>query len=130
MPPLQRPLWLRLAAVLLAAMAGWFCYSSIAADNASGFGAFVALFCMAFVGLVLAALTKPFQLFPAKTFTDYRGLVTQIVALNYAKLSKRQNSWNATDIRNVLQLIIVEELGVKKEAVTPTANFVYDLGMD
>jgi len=130
MPPLQRPSWLTLAAILLTFTVGVFCFAAFAVDNKSGRGAAFALLASGLVGLVLAALTKPFQLFPATTFIDYRGLVTQIVALNYAKLSERQNSWNATDIWNVLQLIIVEQLGVEKETVTPTANFIYDLGMD
>ncbi|TWU32630.1 acyl carrier protein [Novipirellula artificiosorum] len=130
MPPLQRPYWMTLTSILLTATAAWFCYATFAADNASGLGAFLGLLTIVFVGLVLAAVTKPFQLFPAKTYTDYRRPVTQIVALNYAKISEQHNSWNATDIWNVLQVIIVEQLGVKKEAVTPTANFVYDLGMN
>jgi len=130
MPPLQRPSWLALAAILLTVTAGGFCFVAFAVDNKSSLGIVLALLMSGLVGLVLAALTKPFQLFPASTFMDYRGLVTQIVALNYGKLSERQNSWNATDIWDVLQLIIVEQLGVKKKAVTPTANFIYDLGMD
>ncbi|TWU38726.1 acyl carrier protein [Novipirellula aureliae] len=130
MPPLQRPHWMTQTSILLTATASWFCYSTFAADNALGLGAFFGFLTIVFVGLVPATGTKPFQRFPAKILTDYRGRVTQIAAMNYAKLSERQNSWNATDIWNVLQLIIVEQLGVKKEAVTPTANFVYDLGMD
>lgn len=56
--------------------------------------------------------------------------MTQLVALNYSKLSKRNDSWNPTDAWSVLQLIIAEQLGVDLQDVTPNANFVYDLGAD
>ncbi|QEG39572.1 hypothetical protein UC8_15680 [Roseimaritima ulvae] len=47
-----------------------------------------------------------------------------------ATLSERYDSWNPTDIWKVLQLIIVEQLGVPKDDGTPNTSFVYDLGCD
>ncbi len=79
---------------------------------------------------LMTVLTSPFAVLPSSSVQTYRGLVTQLVAMNYAKLSGRYRSWNPTDVWNVLQLIIVEQLGVKKEDVTPDADFVYDLGCD
>ena len=78
----------------------------------------------------LASGMLPFALVPSESLKTYRDLVTHLVALNYSKLSKRFASWKPTDVWNVLQLIIVEQLGVKKELVTPNASFVYDLGVD
>lgn len=77
--------------------------------------------------LVAVAITSPFALYPGSTFFTYRGLVNRLVVMNYGKLSQRFHAGNP-DVWMILQSIIVEQLGVKKEDVTPEADFVYDLG--
>ena len=74
--------------------------------------------------------TSPFAIIPGPAFTTYRGLVTQLLALNYAKLAERHASWNSTDVWNILQSIIVEQLGVEPGEVTMEANFRDDLEAD
>ena len=74
--------------------------------------------------------TLPVATEPPTEFRTYRGLVTKLVAMNYAKLSGQYTSWNPTDVWIVLQTIIVEQLGVQKELITPIANFQYDLGAE
>ncbi|TWT78758.1 acyl carrier protein [Planctomycetes bacterium CA13] len=129
-PPLQRPGWLRLLAVLITATIGWLVLASSLISDRPGLTGIMTLLSVVLAGLILAVVTKPFAICTAPSYSDYRGLVTQIVSLNYAKLSESSNTWNASDVWNVLQWIIVEQLGVKKQAVTLNANFVYDLGMD
>ncbi len=129
-PRLQRPAWLKILAVCIAAGSAVFAYATTSTDVGSISALFLTVATFALLSTFLAVLTVPLARFPATSFTSFRGLVTQLVALNYAKLSNRHGSWNATDVWNVLQLIIVEQLGVRKEDVTPAANFVYDLGID
>jgi hypothetical protein len=97
-----------------------------------GPGLTVLMTCVTFAltAWMITLVTSPFAVFPASSFRTYRGLVTQLVALNYSKLSARYQSWNETDVWAVLQTIIVEQLGVKKEEVTPEATFVEDLRCD
>ncbi len=129
-PSLRRPSWLTLLATVAVFISGMLSFSYFKPITGTGLATILAMLTLALATLVSMLATSPFALYPGATFSTYRGLVTQLMALNYAKLSDRHNSWNATDVWNVLQLIIVEQLGVKREDVTPNANFVYDLGCD
>lgn len=129
-PRLRRASWVVLLGCITSAMTAFPAYVYFAPTAGPTLAVFLALLALALTAAIIALATAPLALIPAESFRTYRGLVTQIVTLNYATLSERYDSWNPTDVWNVLQLIIVEQLGVKKEDVAPDANFVYDLGCD
>ncbi len=127
-PRLRRPPWLVLACSLIVWVATTVTFVFLAPRWGPELATVLALLMLVLTAALMVVLSAPFAVYPASSFQTYRGLVSQLVALNYAKLSERHQSWNPTDVWIVLQLIIVEQLGVKKEEVTPEANFAYDLG--
>jgi hypothetical protein len=129
-PRLRRPSWIVLLGCITSTITGFSAYAFFASTTGQPLAVFLALLALGLAAAIITLATVPLALMPARSFRTYRGLVTQLVALNYATLSERYDSWNPTDVWNVLQLIIVEQLGVRKEDVTPDANFVYDLGCD
>ncbi len=129
-PRLRRPSWMVLLNAIAVTITTFAAYTYFVPTTGQPLAVFLALIMLGLTAAIVALITAPFALFPADSFRTYRGLVNQLLALNYLVLSERYESWNPTDVWNVLQLIIVEQLSVKKEHVTPDANFVYDLGSD
>lgn len=95
-----------------------------------GLAGVMALLTFIAMALMLALLTLPAAIYPDPSWATYRGLVTCLVAMNYTDLAQRHDLWSATEVWNVLQQIIVEQLGVSPEDVTPNTNFIHDLGAD
>jgi len=128
-PKLQRPSWLSILNCMIVSVIVFGC-----------FGAFIQV--SVFLGLVVSALgcivsvafllflTRPFAIYPSPTCWTIRGLVTNLVALNFKKLTARYSTRNPKDIWNALQLIVAEQLGIDKKLVVPHARFVQDLGAD
>ncbi len=77
---------------------------------------------------VLFYLTRPLAIYPSTTCGTIRGLVTNLVALNFSKLTTRYSARNPKDIWNALQVLVAEQLGIDKELVVPHARFDQDLG--
>ena len=128
-PRLRRPSWVVFPGCIISVLACFATYFFAVAHGQS-FALCLALIVLVSTAAIFNYITKPLAIMPADRFRTFQGLVNQLVALNYATLADRYRSWNPTDVWSVLQLIIVEQLGVKKEDVTPTARFVYDLGCD
>ncbi len=62
-----------------------------------------------------------------KTMPTVQDLAEQVVALNFFRLRSEFHGWEDQDVWKVLKLIIVEQLDVKPELVTPDARFIEDL---
>jgi hypothetical protein len=82
------------------------------------------------LGSLFAFLTSPFAIHPRASFDSFGGLTNVVLARNYTQLSDRLNSGGPADIWNAIRTIVVEQLGVVPESVTPSARFVEDLAMD
>jgi hypothetical protein len=106
------------------------CVTSALAFHAFGssIAVFVGVVSIVSIGVFAAATTESFAIHPAPSFATYRGLSNMVVAHNYARLNERFDAWNRADVWRALQIIIVEQLGVKPELVTREARFVDDLG--
>mgnify|MGYP001826585830 FL=1 len=129
-PKLQRPSWLVVLGCLGVTVATIGTYLRFSPAIGSGASGIVALLALVFSTATAVTITRPFALETDESFQTIRGLVQTLVAMNYAKLSARHQSQRPTDVWNVLQWIVAEQLGVDKERVTPEASLVYDLGLD
>ncbi len=78
--------------------------------------------------VLLAVLTRPFAVHPAKHCRTLRGLAEATLARNFERLADKYRGAQANDVWLALRAIIVEQLGVSPDVVTPTASFVKDLG--
>lgn len=129
-PRLRRPPWVAPLCIIASVLAAIVVYTSFVPTTGRSSAELLALLVALLTTGIIALLTVPLAQLPRASFGTYRGLVTQLVALNHAKLSGRYQTWSPADVWNALQSIIVVQLGVKKEDVTPEANFVNDLGCD
>lgn len=129
-PPLRRPYWLAMSATICVFVSSALAFLFFLPFFGFGWAIAITLVVLIFSALVAVVTTTPFAYCPSESFHTYRGLVTQLVALNYVELAQRENSWKANEVWTALQNIIVEQLGVEKEIVTPDADFVIDLGCD
>lgn len=129
-PNLERPRWIvsitTLVVLVITCLTFWFLLTTVGLSAAILLTTIVLPLAVA----VAVKITIPCQQLPGDAFQTYGGLVDQLIAMNYGKLSERKQIWNPTDIWRILQTIISEQLGVKKEQVTPEANFAHDLGCD
>lgn len=129
LPRLRRPYWVvtvaTMAVLLLAAWAGFAAYRSTQSQIAEVVSAVVVA---VLSGFAAYALTVPFALLPANRFATLRGLAECVLALNFKTLAERNRGAHSNDVWTVLRAVIVEQLGVAPEKVTPTARFVDDLG--
>ncbi|QDV23104.1 acyl carrier protein [Aureliella helgolandensis] len=128
-PRLGRPSWLALVNCMLVAI--------VVSASFLGFaqqGVLVGIFAAVVSGVICSAilmfLTSPFAIYPASNCVTIRDLVTNLVAINYNTLATRYSTRNPTDVWTALQLIVVEQLGVDRNAVVPHARFIQDLGAD
>lgn len=129
-PQLRHPWWVVLAIILVAVVTAIGTYLAFAPGNGGTFAIFLSLLIAISNAALLMWLTVPLATRPLENSKSFRGLINQIVSMNYAKLSERFSSWTATDVWYVLVTIIVEQLAVPRAAVTPDASFVHDLGME
>jgi hypothetical protein len=114
-------------ATLAAAPTAAFVIGLIAGDLAASLAGVLAFL---LVGVALAFVTSPFAIYPRRAFASFEGLTNVVLAHNFSKLSERFRAGAPSDIWNAVRSIVVEQLGVRPEAVTPSARFVEDLGMD
>ena len=130
LPELARPLWIvLLAAILTTAVSLW--VALLVDRNWGSIRAELAFFAMlAAVGLLAAKITSAFEIRFRPEFATFRELSHLVLVRNYATLSKQFNASNSADVWDALKAIIVEQLGVKPEAVTKEAHFIADLGME
>ena len=87
-------------------------------------GSFVAL------GVFTVLVTRPMANEFGSQFKTFRGLSESVLTLNLNKIKTVRGPMGANDIWVVLRSIIVRELGVDIDEVTPEARFVKDLGME
>jgi acyl carrier protein len=129
LPRLRRPAWMVAAssgvAILSAACFGYAVYRSTDSEFAMVVSALTAV---AVTGFLLGVITIPFAILPSKNVGTLRGLAEAVLGLNFQTLAERSNGAHSRDIWIALRAIIVEQLGVSPEMVTPSASFVNDLG--
>jgi acyl carrier protein len=130
LPRLVRPAWITRFGVLVSVLTGITCAYVMMQSMTVGEALLAVLAVSAIAGVVFAGITVPFATRPDVSFTSFRGLTNTVLANNYAALGIRFNGSNTSDIWNALCVIIVHQLGVKPELVSPEARFVEDLGMD
>ena len=65
---------------------------------------------------------------PALAFATMGGLAKVVLSDNLAKIRQQYPLPGRSDTWEVLQAIIVKQLGVDPKFVTPEASFIYDLG--
>ncbi len=130
-PDLVRPSWLvRLNTVIT------FAASLLIALIASGQdvkGTIFAMTLIAFLvvfGFITAILTKPCATRFAPNFSTFRGLTERVLALNASTQKKKHGPMGPDDIWVILRDLIVIQIGVNADEVTPNASFVTDLGCD
>lgn len=128
-PQLRRPTWLVLLYCSIAAIACTSTFLFMLESASRDLAFFTTVLVMVAFLMACWFLTIPMAVLVGPTFTTFRGLATNLLAMNFATLSDRHDSWNSSDIWDTLRLVIVEQLGVKPEDVTPDANFVDDLGV-
>jgi acyl carrier protein len=73
--------------------------------------------------------TVPWATLPTPAFATLGGLARIVMAENLATIRQQHAGPNPTDTCEILQAIIVAQLGVDPKDVTPSASFVYDLGI-
>lgn len=130
-PNLVRPSWV-VAVNILTAFAASLMTALIASGqevNGTIF-AMTLIACLVFFGWVTAILTKPFATRFASDFNTFRGLSECVLALNASAQQNKHGPVGPNDIWVILRGLIVNQLGVDADEVTPTANFVKDLGCD
>lgn len=129
LPRLRRPQWIvtlaTFAVLIVAAWVGVVAYRSTQSQIAA-IAASVAVAVLS--GWAMSALTDSFAVLPARNFTTLRGLAECILALNFKTIAERCDGAHSNDVWIALRAIIVEQLGVSPDVVTPTASFVKDLG--
>jgi hypothetical protein len=58
------------------------------------------------------------------------GTVKSILRRNYAEPLPGRRIWHPTEVWETLRRVVVDQLAVPPEAVTPDADFIHDLGAD
>ena len=84
-------------------------------------------------GIALWALTYRLTRSLAVHFPDLHtlgDLTRSIFENNTAILAATRRMWSAPQIWEVLQSLMVKQLGIDPQQITPEARFVDDLGMD
>jgi acyl carrier protein len=84
-----------------------------------------------FVLLVFAVanIAQPWATRPSPAFATLGGLARVVMADNLGTIRAQHAGPNPADTWEVLQAVIVQQLGVDPKDVTPEASFVYDLGL-
>ena len=156
LPQLQRPDGVELLIVLLTFVFGILAAATLHQRiglNSEWFAILVLLpISWAAAGLLLAFATRPLRnCFPGRSrtvqnlvtwiavrssvenrngFETVGELAERLTALNYGKLSKREDKWRPEDVWRILTEILSDTLGVQPQEISPQARLVKDLGMD
>jgi acyl carrier protein len=140
LPDLRRPTWMiaaiKISSVIsLLAILGAFFLARVAGRPgfpASQVAAGVNALAFSFVVGSIAAflISGRFQREFAADCQTLDDLSLALVRLNYVKLASAIPAINRDEVWRVLRAIIVMQLGVKPEEVTPAASFVRDFGID
>jgi acyl carrier protein len=85
--------------------------------------------CFVTLYLALRGAMEVWATLPSPAFATLGGLAQVVMAENLATIRAQHAGPNPTDTWEVLQAIIVAQLGVNPADVTPQASFVYDLGL-
>ncbi len=129
MPPLQRASWVVRSSTAIALLGGACLAYALHTMTSLGVAVCAGVAATVMSGFVLARLTRPFAIHPSRHCGTLRGLVEAVLALNFQRLTEQYDGARAKDVWMALRAIIVEQLGVAPEAVTPAARFVQDLGL-
>ncbi|MCP4511754.1 MAG: hypothetical protein GY826_35740 [Fuerstiella sp.] len=129
LPDLVRPAWVVGVNILVTCSVSVLPALVASGRDVSGTIFFVTgVACLFFVGWLSTIATSPFATQFAMDFGTFRGLSERVLALNTATLKNRHGPMGPSDIWVTLRELIVTQLGVDANKVTPTASFVRDLG--
>lgn len=127
LPPLRRPGWLVWLSTLLVVAASALVGAQVYQATHSQSWAAVAGIASAIVGAVIASIvTLPAAVCPPHA--TLRSLAAATLGLNYPRL-REEYRHQAVDVWDTLKAILVNQLGVPADRVTPEASFVNDLGL-
>lgn len=128
LPRLRRPPWLVMAATLTVTLVTAVVGFGTRQTTQSGVATLAVAVATALCSAGMASLaTVPFANLPSPNCATLRGLAEAALRLNFVALAEKHQGANANDVWIALRAIIVEQLGVSPEIVTPTASFVNDL---
>jgi hypothetical protein len=85
--------------------------------------------CFVVLFLAVHVVTERWATVPTPAFATLGGLARVVMAENLTAIRQQYAGPNSSDTWDILQAIIVAQLGVDPAEVTPNANFVYDLGI-
>ncbi len=130
-PRLELPTWLMLVICVTAVVVAFplFFYFLTIVRLEETLSVVLAISGAALIAVALNVLTLPLALYPRNCST-VGDIVKALVGLNYRTLSEKYSASSSTDVWNLVQAIVSEQLGVDKSLVTPQARFVEDLGAD
>lgn len=130
-PTLRRPPWLvRVSTCVITVLAVWMGFLTWRSTTSELAAILSVITSAVVVGAMLASVTAPFAVYPASNFKTLRGLAESILGLNFKALAERHDGARSADVWIALRSIIVEQLDVSPDLVTPTASIVRDLGCD
>jgi acyl carrier protein len=127
LPDLQRPSWLTAMILISFLVSLVWLFASI--SLLSGTTIHLAFACF-IISILIIQITRPLERHLVSGCQTMRGLTLSILRLNYSTFAESKGSINRLEIWDAVKAIIVEQLGVKPEKVTPDASFVGDFGMD
>ena len=131
LPELVRPSWVIVANVAITTSASILIALIASGQEVSGvlfFG--VGIACLFIIGFLTSLVTRPLATNFGADFKTFRGLSERVLALNVAKIKNDHGPMGPNDIWVILKNIIVNQLGVDADEVTPDAKFVEDLGLE
>lgn len=128
LPRLHRPVWMQwligVPGIVLFLGSVFFVFKKNGYINSMLFVASV------LIPVLIYKLTQQFAVCFSRESVTVKNLVKSVLQLNYGAIAKAKAKWNEQEVWNVLQGIIVEQLGVKLEKVTKDARIVKDLGAE
>ena len=98
--------------------------------GSSTFSTLVSVGCFVLTAALVFLATRPLAILPDATFDTLRGLTEQVLARNAAKLADRYDAFSHRDVWAILTLILMDQLGVDRDKITPDAHLVRDLGYE
>jgi hypothetical protein len=131
LPPLRRPAWLeRLIArsTLLLFLVGAL---ALFLNNPVRDVVWLLLALLLATGLKSAVaffLTRPFAVCLPASCATVEGLTRTLLRYHYGSIARREQGWDAEEVWEILQDVLVDGLGVKREQVTADAHLGRDLG--
>lgn len=131
LPNLVRPPWV-VAANMVTTMCASIAIAFIVSERGlAGFTFFATgITCLFIIGFLTSFVTTPFATRFATEFGTFRRLSERVLALNTIKLKNEHGPMGPNDVWIILREIIVSQLGVDADEVTPNSSFVRDLGCE